>query len=394
MPAKHLSRVSSEGTYCHIYNKGVENRVIFKDNQDYDVFLGYLKEYLSPPLDPESTKKAFVVNGRTYRGMPHQPKNYFNKVELVAYSLKPDHFHLILHQRAKDAQASFLRSICTRYSMSFNKKHHRRGSLFDGPYKSIQVDDLSKLPYLSHYIYKHGEDKNDSNSNFSSYAEFIGERTTPWVKPEVATGKADDFKGFAEQYDPEHDERALNGLIFDEEVRVEPEPLGLEGRGLEPMEGKSFQAPQLEQTFEPKRKQNGSKLRMAQFLGATAIAYLILFTVSFRNVQTASSASQVAILSPVSSDSNLVPEVSGAQDEQPDTEPLTVRPKVKIIALEGLPVNLYLAAAETSEVIDQAMDGDIFELTQSNIPGWYRVLLGDGAAYVKVMYVQNIEGEE
>jgi len=74
MPAKHFLRVDEEGIYSHIYNKGVEQRVIFNDREDYETFLGYLKEYLTPPRDPESIKKAFEVKGRTFRGTPHSFK--------------------------------------------------------------------------------------------------------------------------------------------------------------------------------------------------------------------------------------------------------------------------------------------------------------------------------
>src|SRR3972149_9961260 len=107
MPAKNLHRIDEEGIYCHIWNKGVENRIIFNDEQDYEVFLGYLKDYLTAPADPESIKKAFTVNGKTFRGMPHQPKNYLNKVELIAYSLIPNHFHLLVHQKTRGSVERF-----------------------------------------------------------------------------------------------------------------------------------------------------------------------------------------------------------------------------------------------------------------------------------------------
>ena len=133
MPAKNLQRIDKEGLYFHIYNKGVEEKIIFSDGEDYRVFLRFLEEYLTTPQDPENTKKTFQIHGRTFRGTPHQPKNYFNAVELVAYSLMPNHFHLALSQVTKGSVENFIRSLCTRYSIYFNKKYTHSGPLFAGP---------------------------------------------------------------------------------------------------------------------------------------------------------------------------------------------------------------------------------------------------------------------
>ncbi len=48
MPAKNSIKEYLEDSYYHIYNRGVEKRLIFIDDQDYSVFLSYLKEYLLP----------------------------------------------------------------------------------------------------------------------------------------------------------------------------------------------------------------------------------------------------------------------------------------------------------------------------------------------------------
>lgn len=49
MPAKNSLKEYEEGAYYHLYNRGVEKRIVFQDALDYGVFLSYLKLYLSPP---------------------------------------------------------------------------------------------------------------------------------------------------------------------------------------------------------------------------------------------------------------------------------------------------------------------------------------------------------
>ena len=174
MPVQSVPENNLNNLYCHVYNHGIENNIIFNDESDYKVFLNYLKEYLSPPNDPESSKKAFSIRGQAFRGTPHQPKNYYEKIELVAYGFSPNHFHLLLILKHKKFLQGFIRSLCTRYSIYFNKKHHRKGSLFNGPYKSILIKDEISVLHLTRYLHTH---------KTSSYPEYIGEKITPWIKP-------------------------------------------------------------------------------------------------------------------------------------------------------------------------------------------------------------------
>jgi len=186
MSAPSLHKTTTNGAYRHIYNKGIENGNIYRDKEDYETFISYLKQYLSEPDDPKNIKKVFTVNGRSFQGIPHQPKNYFNKIELIAYSLMPNHFHLILDEMTKNSLEGFIRSLCTRYSMYFNKKHERSGSLFESPYKSIQVSKTSDLLYLTRHLH-YGYNKNSTTptDSHSSYADFVGIRDTPWIKSDV-----------------------------------------------------------------------------------------------------------------------------------------------------------------------------------------------------------------
>ena len=155
MPANVL-KIDKENAYYHIHNKGREDRVIFNDINDFDTFIAYLNEYLTSPADPLTTKKMFTVQGKTYHGIPHQPKNYYKKIELISYSLVNNGFNLLIKQNQKGSIKLFIRSLCTRYSMYFNKKYQKSGSLFEGSYKSIYLEDVSDLTLLSYYFHKMG----------------------------------------------------------------------------------------------------------------------------------------------------------------------------------------------------------------------------------------------
>ncbi len=161
-------------------------RIIFEDEQDYKTFLKYLKEALSPPPDPKFLKIVVPLQGASFKGVPRQPKNFQEQIELLAFCLMPNHFHLLIRQSNPESMESFMRSVVTRYSMYFNKRYERVGKLFQGHYKACLVDDENYLLHLSRYIHINPlEYENNLKNAYSSYRNYLGLIKTEWVKPEL-----------------------------------------------------------------------------------------------------------------------------------------------------------------------------------------------------------------
>lgn len=191
MTANRLPRGKNEGAFCQISNKGIKEKNIFEDEEDFSVFTNFLNEYLSPPSSV--TKKTFVVDGHSYQGVPHLPKNHSGQIELIAYSLTPDSFNLLLKQINEGSLEKFMRSLSTRYSMYFNKKYNRKGPVFAGPYKSKYLKDHQELLNLTRSLHQNG--------HHSSLEDYLGTKNNPWVKSDtvlnyfnkVGSGKYSDF---------------------------------------------------------------------------------------------------------------------------------------------------------------------------------------------------------
>jgi putative transposase len=184
MPGKNLIKISVDNAYYHIYNRGVEKRTIFEDEQDYKVFINYLSEYLSPKPDPVNLRRGFTLKGSSFQGIPHQPKNYSRTIDLIAYCLMPNHFHLLIKQIKGPAMEGFMRSLATRYSVYFNKKYTRVGHLFQGIYKAAVIESDQYLLYLSKYIHRNPNELGAKlTSAYSSYSKYLGLRQTSWIKP-------------------------------------------------------------------------------------------------------------------------------------------------------------------------------------------------------------------
>lgn len=156
MPSKNIIKTYIENGFYHIYNRGVEKRKIFLDEQDYRVFLSYLKLYLSPKEESASeiiNNNSKIDDKEKVISEIYKLNNFYNKIDLISYVLMPNHFHLELRQKGKKEIESFMRSLITKYSKYFNKKYERVGPLFQGRYKAVLIQNTEFLLYLSRYIH-------------------------------------------------------------------------------------------------------------------------------------------------------------------------------------------------------------------------------------------------
>ena len=137
-----------ENHHYHVYNRGVDKRKIFDSSVDYKRFLMLL--YLA---NGENTVHiANVLKTTSYPDI----FTYERRKPLVgigAFCLMPNHFHILATPLVKDGLTKFMLKLQTGYSMYFNTKNGRNGSLFQGPFKSELAGDDNYLKYLFAYIH-------------------------------------------------------------------------------------------------------------------------------------------------------------------------------------------------------------------------------------------------
>lgn len=231
MPAKNVLKSYLENGFYHIYNRGVEKRVIFSDNQDGSVFLSYIREYLTPKdtstltktiVDPESSPAQKTKAIRTLR-----MNNFYNEIVLLAYCLMPNHFHLLVKQNGERSIEKLMRSLSTRYVQYFNRRHNKRvGGLFQDAYKAVLVESEEQLLHLSRYIHRNPLLKGVSlieSPRPSSYKNYLGLIKQEWVMPEdilthFAKSGFNSYQSFVEGNEYEEDSlKKISAQLLDME---------------------------------------------------------------------------------------------------------------------------------------------------------------------------------
>ncbi|MBI5470095.1 transposase [Candidatus Kaiserbacteria bacterium] len=165
----------------HIYNRGTEKRIVFLSRWDYDRFLTLLylcnqEERIDERLNRHTLAQALELP----QGSP--------LVNIVAYCLMPNHFHLVLREISGSGISRYMQKVITGYTMYFNKKYDRSGVLFQGKFKAAHAKDDRYLQYLMAYVHLNPttltnvfeKDKLSSTVRslkqyrYSSYLDYIG----------------------------------------------------------------------------------------------------------------------------------------------------------------------------------------------------------------------------
>ena len=189
---KPLQIPLEEGKFYHIYNRGNNGENLFYNQENYKFFLRKLDEYVS------------------------------DYIELYAFSLMPNHFHLLVQIKVRDIDAlrfqnakhleeaadatdalhfrnakrlkydpaslAFLK-LFTSYSKAINKQQKRHGSLFENPFKRKEIDSTTYLANLVFYIHAnpqlHGISDDFRQYPWSSYDRILLSRPSKLQKERV-----------------------------------------------------------------------------------------------------------------------------------------------------------------------------------------------------------------
>lgn len=201
MPSRNIIKTYLENGFYHIYNRGANKQPIFYDEQDYAVFLSYLKEYLLPK-DEKRLREILSDPMINWKEKDKAIKllrlnNFADEIILLTHCLMPNHFHFLIKQKLIDGIDRFMSSLGTRYTMFFNKKYKHIGPLYQSTYKAAMIESDEQLLYTTGYIHRNPSGDNLASqvasqgvtlqrllAQPSSLPEYLGQRKTDWIHPE------------------------------------------------------------------------------------------------------------------------------------------------------------------------------------------------------------------
>lgn len=180
MPSRNTIKEYDTNTFYHVYNRGAGGQTIFLDSADKRKFMDLFRRHLLEEEGDEQYRKY--------------------EVEIVAYCLMGNHFHLLLWQGSEPmAISGLMRSVSTAYSMYFNRRHKKQGHVFQSIFRASRITDEAYLAHISRYIHLNPE--RYRTFYWSSLKEYIGKRHDDLIHPErVLDMSASRYRTFLEEY--------------------------------------------------------------------------------------------------------------------------------------------------------------------------------------------------
>jgi putative transposase len=162
------------GEYYHVFNRSARKLSVFQDKNDWLRSLFFILHYQSPLLVRNTARIIEKASGSDGFPIPFETAAEIIEkrfVELTAFCIMPNHFHLLVKEVEEGGLAQYLHRVQLAYTMYFNEKRETSGHVFQGRYKTVHVQDDRQLMYLSAYIHR----------NPHELKEWKGkEETYPW----------------------------------------------------------------------------------------------------------------------------------------------------------------------------------------------------------------------
>lgn len=192
MPSRNVTKVQVSDSYYHVYVRGSNKQQIFIEDEDYKYLLKLFHRYLSRDAAISSRNEVYP--------------NFRNQVEILAYCLMKNHFHILVYQIEVPSLEKFMRSLMTSYSRYFNLKYKRTGPIYESRYKAVRIDNNLYLQHVSRYI--HLNPKLWQKYKYSSMRHYSGEVAPDWLNIGRILDQyssREDYIEFVSDYEEMHD---------------------------------------------------------------------------------------------------------------------------------------------------------------------------------------------
>ena len=187
-------RIFLRNNYYHVYNRRPDGELLFFNPGNYIHCLRLVKRYY---------KKC--------------------NVSIIAYCLMPNHYHFLLRQETDQSLSKFINTAFNAYVQAVNRQQQRKGTLFEGRFKSVHVDRDAYLMHVCRYIHLNPVEAklvdHPSKWAYSNYLEWINQRKGTlideqfirdyFLTPDAYKQFVDDYRGY------NHSQKLLGPYVWD-----------------------------------------------------------------------------------------------------------------------------------------------------------------------------------
>lgn len=149
MPRRNV--VFASGEIYHVYNRSTGNEDLFSGARELRRALDLFDYYRFKQKVKYSYFKLYSMKRK--KEYLDAVKQQDPLVEIFAYALMPEHYHLLLRQLEEDGLSKYITDFQNSFAKYLNKKRDRHGSVFQNPFKAKWIERDEVFTHLSRYIH-------------------------------------------------------------------------------------------------------------------------------------------------------------------------------------------------------------------------------------------------
>lgn len=140
------------GYFYHIFNRSIDNQLIFQDKRDIKRFLLTVNYYRFQNLPMRYSYFINLMPDEREKILKELKRKNEILVEILTYAIMPNHYHFLVRQVKEDGISRFIGNLQNSFARYFNIKSKRSGHLFEGKFKAVLVEREEQLIHLARYI--------------------------------------------------------------------------------------------------------------------------------------------------------------------------------------------------------------------------------------------------
>jgi len=151
MPSR--SNIFVNNYYYHIYNKTLDYLKPFEEETASGYFLNLINYYKYSDIKMSYSESIRLEPDQRQQYIKHLTMSVKHKVEILAYCLMPNHFHLLLKQKQDKGVSKYMGDILNGFTRFFNILNKRKGPLFLPSFRSKPIMNEEHLIHVSRYVH-------------------------------------------------------------------------------------------------------------------------------------------------------------------------------------------------------------------------------------------------
>jgi len=226
MPGR--AQVLVTGQIYHVFNRGIDHRPTFVGRRELGRGKELINFYQFQNLPVRYSVFQFWSIEKQLAFFQSQREKGKHLVDIIAYCLMPNHFHILLRQSVEGGISRYLSNFQNSYTRYYNTRKRRVGPLFLDQFKAVRIENDEQLFHVSRYIHlnpltsyvvKAVEEL--TNYQWSSLPEYLGNKGDEVLDTKIiltAFKGKNAFTSFVfDQVDYQRKLAAIRHLSFEEE---------------------------------------------------------------------------------------------------------------------------------------------------------------------------------